>query len=399
MKILLVNALYYPNIVGGAERSVQVLAETLVQLGHRVSVLTSAIEKTWTAKTVNDVSVYYVKQQNIYSWPPGSKNALAKAIWHTLDSFNPFTPSIVNEIIEREKPNLVHTNNLGGFSVSVWHAASRRKLPIVHTLRDYYLLCPRGTMFKKGRNCIGQCTLCTATSWPKRRATTLVRAVVGVSASILDSHTSRRFFPDSKIKSVIHNAFVKSNVSTMHTLDVAREPVVLGFLGQMTPEKGVELLLDAGRQLPCERFQILLAGRGEPNYEQYLKETYLADNIHFLGFVPSDELLRKIHVLVIPSLWQEPFPRVAFEAFSHGVPIIGTRRGGIPEVVDVGKTGFLFDPENSNELINTILNLSPAVCQGMERHCIKKAEEFTPEHIASQYLQIYENAMRANEKP
>jgi glycosyltransferase involved in cell wall biosynthesis len=70
-----------------------------------------------------------------------------------MDIYNPLMAWEVKKIIDREQPDLVHTHNLQGFSVAAWKVVKKRGLPLVHTMHDYYLLCPRNTMFGGGRNC------------------------------------------------------------------------------------------------------------------------------------------------------------------------------------------------------------------------------------------------------
>lgn len=395
MNILLVNTLYHPNILGGAERSVQVLAEALVAVGNRVSVLTSSTQKSDFSAVVNGINVHYVRQRNVYSAPPGSRNPLAKLAWHTLDTFNPFTSAVVNQVLDRETPDLVHTNTLGGFSVSTWSAVRRRKLPLVHTLRDYYLLCPRTTMFRNNRNCSSLCAACSVASWPKRKASSLVQAVVGVSAATLNVHLACGLFSAASSKSVIHNAL--QNATAMALQDAAHPTgkIVFGYLGRLAPSKGLEVLLDAVKQLPGGQFEILVAGKGAEDFESDLKSTFSSVNIKFIGFVAPEELFKKIHFLIVPSLWHEPFPRTGFEAFSYGIPVIGARRGGIPELIEEGRTGMLFDPDHPTELLEILRGATMDVFERMRPHCVKKATEFSPEQIASKYLSVYDKVLHA----
>ena len=92
---------------------------------------------------VNGVKVYYVHLKNIY-WPFGHPEVpvIAKPLWHAIDAYNPFMASVIGDILDAEAIDVVHTHNLTGFSVSAWRQVKQRGLPLVHTLRDYSLLCP-----------------------------------------------------------------------------------------------------------------------------------------------------------------------------------------------------------------------------------------------------------------
>ena len=179
-KILIINSLYHPNNVGGAERSVQLLAEGLKKHGVRPVIVSTA--DTDSTDQVNDIKVYYLRIPNAY-WMRTAKQqpSYKKPFWHLLDSYNPFAAARLADIITAEKPDLIHTNNLAGFSVSTWETARKHKLPIVHTIRDHYLLCPNSTMYKNDKNCEKQCGGCRLYSIPRKRHSLHIDAVVGVS--------------------------------------------------------------------------------------------------------------------------------------------------------------------------------------------------------------------------
>ena len=110
MKVLLINNLYTPHLIGGAERSVQALAEALVDFGINVSVVSLAKEDS--TKNMNGVKIHYVKLDNIH-WPFGEEHSnFSKLRWHINDRHNWQMAKVVGEIIEAEKPDIVHTNNL-----------------------------------------------------------------------------------------------------------------------------------------------------------------------------------------------------------------------------------------------------------------------------------------------
>jgi len=110
-----------------------------------------------------------------------------------------------------------------------------------------------------------------------------------------------------------------------------------------------------------------------------------------VGWMKPEEFYPTIDVLVVPSLWHEPLGRVVFEAYSYGVPVLGARRGGIPEIIDEGETGFVFDPEHQQELIALLRRIldRPSVVEGMREKCRRKSEEFSSETIGTQHQRLY----------
>ncbi|MFT6989700.1 MAG: glycosyltransferase involved in cell wall biosynthesis, partial [Paraglaciecola sp.] len=177
MKILIFNTLYSPNFQGGAEKSVQILAETLSKAGIQVEVCTTSNRNEM--KTLNGVKITYVKVKNLY-WLYGKskKNPILKALWHLIDSLNVFSSYQIARIVKKSNPDVIHTNNLAGFSVNVWKIARNMKIPIVHTLRDYYLSCPRSTRYKNNTICKKSCFDCSLYSIPKKKLSNDVGTVV-----------------------------------------------------------------------------------------------------------------------------------------------------------------------------------------------------------------------------
>ena len=119
MKVVLLNTLYYPQVVGGAERVVQLLAEALVGAGHQAVVV--ALDGGDASRGVEGgVDVLRLPLRNVY-WPfhgatdRHSVGAASKAVWHVFDSYNPLMAHTVGRLLDAEKPDVVHSHNLVGF--------------------------------------------------------------------------------------------------------------------------------------------------------------------------------------------------------------------------------------------------------------------------------------------
>jgi glycosyltransferase involved in cell wall biosynthesis len=160
----------------------------------------------------------------------------------------------------------------------------------------------------------------------------------------------------------------------------------VGYLGRLCPTKGIELLLESIRD--AARTQLFIAGKGEAAYEAALRQQ-ANRRTTFLGVVPPRALFEKIDVLVAPSLWHEPFGRIAIEALAWGVPVIASRRGGLPEILEHGGTGFLFEPNEPGSLAWLLRGLTPDACAAMRKACLRRALDFLPETMTSQYEEIY----------
>ena len=390
MKIAFINEKYLYHSTGGAQQSVRLLAESLAGRGHEISVWTTTHrpEHAMTTEKHGGVRVVHLPVANVY-WPHKRRPGHLKPLWHAIDAYNPFMAARVGRLLDAEKPDVLHTNIIASFSPSVWGEAHRRGVPVVHTLRDHYLRCPSGAMFTARGNCDRQCAVCTVYSAPKKFATRHVGAVVGISDYLLQEHLSRGYFRQNRVRAVIHNSYAcdGSLPARDHTLTGLR----IGYLGRLFETKGIELLIDAVTRGLDEPAHLVIAGSGDPAYEGRL-HARCADapsRVTFLGDVPPRTLFGQIDVLVAPSLWNEPFGRVAIEANAWGIPVVASRRGGLPEIVEHGVTGFLFDPADPGELARTLRTLTPERCRAMRAACLRKAKEFRPEVIAKQYETLY----------
>lgn len=247
-------------------------------------------------------------------------------------------------------------------------------------------------MYRQGHNCERQCASCRLFSTPKRIWSRHVDAVVGISRFILDRHIDRNWFPRAK-STVIFNSFVPPDVVPDPSAGGA---IRFGFLGRLDHRKGIEVLLNAFCQPGISDCSTLLvAGAGEPGYVGSLRERATGLPVTFAGRMSQDEFFSRIDVLVVPSTIHEALGRVILEAYAYGRLVIASRRGGIPEIVDENHTGFLFDPDQPDELETLLKKVieNRSLIWNMSGACISKFSEFRPEQVLSQYLNVYGQAV------
>lgn len=354
MKILILNSLYptplHPKIVGGAEKSVRHLAEALVREGHEVEVIRAiAPGAAPTREEVNGVVVHGAPSRNLY-WPfdGQAQPAWRRLLWHLIDDRGP-TPEIVGERLDAFRPDVVHTNTLAGLTTGVWRLARARGVRIVHTLRDYYLMCPRAKAYKAGRNCERPCRDCALLTRGRRAATALPDAVVGNSRATLDLLLAQGLFAGVPLRTAIGSLPEAS--APLPPRDRGEAPRTLfGFIGRVTEEKGVERLAEAYGRLPQGAAGLVIAGETDPAVQTRLTALASGRDIRFLGFVPPETFYRAVDVVVAPSLWHEPLPRSVIDAISYGRPVIGSNRGGTPEAMGEPPFGWIFDPDVAGDL-------------------------------------------------
>jgi glycosyltransferase involved in cell wall biosynthesis len=390
MKIMIFNNLYYPDSKGGAEVSVQILAEGLTGYGHGVTVLTTSINEH--VEYLNGVKIYYLCHPGQYWFKDSKKkNSFARLYWHFYNFFSTAIIKKIDMIIRKEKPDIAHTNNLFGMSRFVWAVLYKNRIPVVHTLRDYFLLCRKSTLYSNGKNCQTSCITCRAQTYLFRKYSKCVDTVVGISNYVLDRHIGKNFFPESTREVIFNPINIENNMTKLKT----NEPVIFGYAGLLTKSKGIEVLLDTFKNntdLPA----LFVFGSGEnKQYESFLLQKYQTEKIKFFGYKKTEEIFKVIDALIMPSLWQEPFGRIIIEAYYYGVPVIASSRGGIPEIVEDGKTGLLFDPFKEDDLTEKIRILikNPGILVQMSKKCSEVLKKFESGKITNKYLEVYKKAI------
>ena len=345
---------------------------------------------------INGVRVERIRLPNIY-WPFPSKKRprLLKLAWHAIDHFNPVAAGRVSKALKDFRPEIVQTHNLVGFSTAVWPAIARMGLPIIHVLHDYYLLCVNSTMVHGGvchRGRHGWCRYARALQCEHSRA---VSTVVGVSQFILDTHLDAGVFPNATTRLVINNGYdVPPANKAIISEGVDRDPagpLKVGYLGQLVGVKGLRPLLSAVGTLPPDRLSLTIAGAGEESYVQGLKKNHRLPNVRFVGKVNSAAFFSQIDVLCVPSIWHDPLPTVVFEAFAHGIPVIGSRMGGITEMIDDGVTGRLLPPGDVEALASALGEFAeqPERLRQMRKNALSKARDFTVARNIAGYARLH----------
>lgn len=399
MKVLIVsNLLYHPGVFGGAEMAARELVERLVANGHEVVVATLNPRPRHEVAEIDGVRVHYLPNRNIYLYgPPKRRHVATSALWHALDTYNPLMAISLGRVLDAERPDVVNTHNIAGFSVAAWHAVKKRRLPLVHKICDYYVLCPRG-MFRNRRSCQEVCRVCRVGGRPRRRLSNMVDVVIGVSRSALETHCRNDCFTHSE-KMVVYTAC--SVRRTIRTRVADGNPIIrFGFLGKLQPSKGIDLLIRSFLELPAGSAELFIAGRGTADYENHLKRSTSGHpGVRWLGFTSPEDLLQRVDVLVVPSLWEEPAARVVREGMAHGVPLIGSCRGGTPEQMGDG-TGWVFDPEVPGMLTRAMqcaIDSRDELAAMGERAC-ERARNFSTEAMVQGYLQAYSLAIEKSTK-
>ncbi|PHN33295.1 glycosyltransferase family 4 protein [Pseudomonas sp. ICMP 561] len=359
MKALFISSLYAPDIGGGAEIILQRTVEGLQQRGYQVAVLATGPQSGLVEETVNLVKVYRAGLRNFYwhfsAQRPGK---LARLGWHLRDRYNAGMRDYVKQVIAQEKPDLVVCHNLTGWSVSAWDEITAAGLPIVQVLHDLYLLCPGSTMFSKGQSCKTQCGRCEHFRKGHEARSAQVNTVVGVSRFMLDTLQAQGYFKGAR-GYVVHNASPRPAIPIkVKSLGppAKNAPLRFGYMGTLSEPKGLRWLIEQFQQLPIDA-TLQIAGRGQLDDEERLKALAHSPKISFVGYQAPEDFYKQIDVAIVPSIWNEPFGMVAVEACSWSVPVIASRMGGLPEIIQDQFNGLLCSPDDPDSLGVAMLKL------------------------------------------
>jgi glycosyltransferase involved in cell wall biosynthesis len=324
MRILLVNSHGVDTAVGGAESYVLELSREVPRRGHEVEIL-----RAFPGPEPEGTRVATLHASD---W---REDELLRARNHLRDALAPATRHLERRVRE-SRPDVVHTNNLPGISTGIWGACARLGVPVVHTLHDYQLLCPRVTLMRKdGRPCRPNPLLCGARSRSLGRHAPAVRHVIGVSRFILDRHA--HLF-SSALGSVLRSPFAPPPERRFEPPHGSLAAV--GYLGTLHRHKGITELLAAAPALRRLGVRLRIAGTG-PLEDEVRRAAATPGGPEFAGFVrgaAKEQFLESCEVGIVPSLWDEPGapPWAALDWISAGRPVLLSPRGGHQEALAEG---------------------------------------------------------------
>jgi glycosyltransferase involved in cell wall biosynthesis len=192
---------------------------------------------------------------------------------------------------------------------------------------------------------------------------------------------------------------------------VDQDAFVIVYAGAVVPEKGLHHLIHAFARLKSrvENAELLVAGGSNlwggmgtesdarAKYEQNVRNES-PTGTHILGKLPHSqipELFRAADILVVPSVWDEPFPLVALDGLAAGLPQIASNTGGLPEIVEDGRTGILIPPGDEAALEQAIYTLAsdPALRARLSQASRERAQQFSWDRMAQQLERVYERVL------
>ena len=394
------NKFFFLN--GGSETVMFQERDFLLQNGHEVVDFSMRDAR-------NLPSAFEMNFVGNRSYAGGKTGKLAKVADALSFIHSPEAVRNVSRLIEKTKPDLVHCHNIyHQLTPSIIGAAKKQGVPVVLTLHDYKLVCPTYNRLRDGKPC-SDCldgdflhilrNRCAEGSLGKSGllyAEATVQCFMGsyenVDAFIAPSHFMKESIahrvPDERIK-LLYNG-----VDTNAVRESESDDGYVLFLGRLVREKGLEALLKAHANSSLG-WRLVVAGTG--SLGDILQAQYSSSD--FVGYLDGDALKKMIDraaVVVVPSEWYENCPMSVLEAMAYGKPVVGSRMGGIPELVEDGVTGLLFEAGNVNELTSVLDRLmsSTELRKQMGKAARQRVEtEFSLDKHNAGLLKIYKSVL------
>lgn len=330
---------------------------------------------------------------------------LTQAIWSRRTSRD------IARIAGAFRPDIIHAHNTFALiSSSVYWAASGADVPVVQTLHNFRLLCVQAMFLHENQvceACLGRVPWRGVTRRCYRNSALQSAAL----AAMLGVHRTLGTYRDKVTRYIAlsefcRNKFIEGGLPASRVavkpnfVDIGDLPAETSrcgglYVGRLAPEKGIDLLMQALRELPNTTIDVIGAGPQEDRIEAH-------PQLRMLGWrepAAIYERMRHAAYLVMPSIWYENFPRTLVEAFANGLPVIASRLGSLAELVEHGHTGLLFDPGSPRDLARHLAwaEAFPGKMRVMGAQARAKYEAmFTPEKNYEQLMAIYEDAIAAH---
>ncbi len=385
MKLLFVVHQFFPDCHSGTEQYTLAVAREARRRGDDVVILSLEPNFGWSHPEL----VIFDKPYDDFRVPRLRYYEKLAPNLVLRDYENPRVSALFGEFLDEEQPDAIHFFHLRHLGSDFLEVARARGIRMVVNLMDFWYLCPRFTLLRsdgslcegppdEGRGCV-ECaypelvgvdpnadtlegeSLAALLRRPKIQFERLALADEIVAPSrFLAGMFARNGFPLERLTVVPYGL----EPGRVRALEVARprSPLRVGFAGVLSPWKAPHLCVEALQQIEGDGIELTIHGRtDEGMFQEYIDrmlESARGDTrIRFPGPFDHgqlDQVMADMDVLVVPSLWYENTPFVVLEALEAGVPVIVSNLGGLSEVVETGRNGYLFEAGSADALAQVL---------------------------------------------
>lgn len=419
MKICMVSA-YLPGfhkVWGGAEREAWRIGKLLENKGEEVIY--------FTCKPEADKEI----PPNIFPTKT-AKETIIGGVPYLYDQISYFgllpdyvASSNFRELLEKEKPDVVHFHNFMPMSLKIVDSAVGLKIPTVLTVYDYKYICIKETLFddRRGVVCDGKqddCVECVGHKKMKglkkllmaKRKYVFEKVLKSIDCITVLSNNSRELmvnagFDDGKIK-VINLTFDFGEVDKYSPKgdEYKLDPGIVLFVGWIQPRKGINIVVEAFKKVTDEIPDAKLVVFGAADSEEYenkiksiVNESNLRDRVEFKGRRPYPEVrdfMTRANAVVIAEQWPNMSPLTMVEAMAYRRGVVAGAIGGIPEFIEHGKTGFLAKYNDPEEFAGYIIKLmkDPKLARKLGESASEKVRGiFDGNVVVDRYIELYKS--------
>ena len=362
MKVLLVSNFYYGR--GGDCTYLFSLKKLLEEKGHSVVIFSMHHPQNYDS----EFSKYFV---SYISFPDELKHFSLSAAFDVLSRtvFSLEAKLKIEKLIEEEKPDIAHLQNIyHHITPSIFYSLKKNNIPIVWTLHDYNTICPNTSFLSNDMICerckkwkyywpsIVKCKKNSFSASTMAAIETTLHRIMNVN-DLIDVFITPSQFLRNKL---IEYGFNGDNIECLNNfidVELDDEDIDSGdyylYVGRLSQEKGLKTLIDAALKTDSGKLKILGDGPLREELKSYIASKTTDSSIELLGHIEHKEvikLLKGCRFVILPTECYENFPYSIIEAFACGKPVIGSRLGGIPEIVRNWETGLLFEAGDSDNL-------------------------------------------------
>ncbi len=401
-KILICCNAYPPNFIGGAELIAHYQARQLQDLGYEVIIFTG---------DVGEVGKRHSLRREDYE---------GLQVYRVRLTYKDYDPKYVNfshedvekhfkMVLKKFSPDVVHFHNIIGLSVGLIHLAKKRGIKTVLTLHDHWGFCFKNTLIKNNNEIckdFTRCSECMAVipdennrNIPMRMRQDFIKMQLeDIDAFISPSqYLAQEYIHAGIPQEKMHIIWNGIDVGKFSRIKKVPDPnhIRFSFIGYFGKHKGIDIIINALQYLENkQKLTINLIGDGNlfTHHNNEINGKKLNDIVKFWGRIKNiEEAYAQTDVFILPSIWPENHPVSITEAMSAKIPVIASDIGGIPELVEHGKTGFLFEKGDARDLAKKMNEFikSPEKIQIFGENAFDKIKIDTLENQVKKIIDVY----------
>lgn len=393
MKILMVPSGYYPECCGGVEVITQALSEGLVKKGHEVIVICQSDKNQ--EYILNEVKVYKIKPKELKN--NKSKKIIYK-INRILQMYNPFNKKKIKEILNKEKPDIVHLHMARKLSMSILKVCEEMNIPVISTLHEYFSLWNFNPFDSMER------MLKTKPQWyiekirnKHRKLTKNVKYITAPLKKTIETYQKQGYYKNVKGTEIINALPMFNEEKRRKILETKikklenNDNINFLIISRLMPFKGIEIALESFMECKEDKFVLNVVGDGL--LVDFVKKCSNKDSrIKYHGYLigeEKDKIFKDSDILIFPTTELETFGLVILEAYNYSMPVITSSVEATKRLVN-NKTGIVIDKLNKDNLrkaIQIYRNKKQIIIQ--MKNVFEKVKEINYDKFIENYEEIY----------